>query len=73
MYLSWDIGIKNLAYCMLDYDKDSNKTKIYKWGIINLIETISHDVKMLKCSCLLKNKKEQLHRHCLHMYVLFCF
>jgi len=37
--VSWDIGIKNLAYCILE---ESNNTeipfKIYDWKIINLIE-----------------------------------
>ena len=56
MYLSWDIGIKNLAYCMLDYDKDTSKCKIYKWGIINLMEHTPHDIKILKCGSVLKNK-----------------
>ena len=30
-YLSFDVGIKNLAYCSLNSDK-----KILDWGIINL-------------------------------------
>ena len=30
-YLSFDVGIKNLAYCSLNKDK-----KILDWGIINL-------------------------------------
>tara|TARA_B110000858_G_C17372443_1_gene280085 strand:- start:91 stop:327 length:237 start_codon:yes stop_codon:yes gene_type:complete len=30
-YLSFDVGIKNLAYCSLDSSK-----KILDWGIINL-------------------------------------
>ena len=30
-YLSFDVGIKNLAYCSLNQDK-----KILDWGIINL-------------------------------------
>jgi len=32
-YLSFDVGIKNLAYCVLCKDK-----KIKDWGIINLNE-----------------------------------
>ena len=31
--LSFDIGIKNLAYCMIDY---SNDIEIIEWDIINL-------------------------------------
>ena len=32
-YLSFDVGIKNLAYCNLDENK-----KIKQWGILNLNE-----------------------------------
>ena len=32
-YLSFDVGIKNLAYCCLTPDK-----KIVSWGILNLNE-----------------------------------
>ena len=34
--LSWDVGIKNLAYCMLQKNEDN--FKILKWGVINLVE-----------------------------------
>ena len=34
--LSWDVGIKNLAYCMLR--KDDDNFEILKWGVINLVE-----------------------------------
>jgi hypothetical protein len=34
--LSWDVGMINLAYCLLE--KENNKFKINKWGIINLSE-----------------------------------
>ena len=37
MILSFDIGIKNLAYCILDKDED-NKLRIIKWDIIKLLE-----------------------------------
>lgn len=33
--LSWDVGIKNLAYCLIDIN---NSWKIEKWDIINLIK-----------------------------------
>ena len=39
MYLGWDIGIKHLAYCPLEY-KDK-KINIIDWGIIDLLE--DHD------------------------------
>lgn len=34
--LSWDIGIKNLSYCWVEFYEDSNKFKILNWEIINL-------------------------------------
>ena len=34
--LSFDIGIKNLAYCLLD-----EKHIIYNWGVINVLEDIT--------------------------------
>jgi len=46
MYIGWDIGIKNLAYCILD---DSNKIK--ELEIINLID----DPPIHKCICYNKN------------------
>ena len=41
MILSFDIGIKNLAYCILYKDLTINNEKnliIHKWGIINILE-----------------------------------
>ena len=35
-FLSWDIGIKNLSYCWLDYDSVKDKFKVLQWEIINL-------------------------------------
>lgn len=36
--LSWDVGIINLSYCIIEVNKDNKETKIIKWGIINLID-----------------------------------
>ena len=35
MYLGWDIGIKNLAFCLMDYQ--DKKFIIIDWGVINLL------------------------------------
>lgn len=56
-YLSWDIGIKNLSYCLLEYDKDSNIGKIIKWEIINLLDDKKQVV--YKCQKIIKKKKEE--------------
>tara|TARA_A100001015_G_scaffold253246_1_gene293315 strand:+ start:289 stop:1176 length:888 start_codon:yes stop_codon:yes gene_type:complete len=50
MYLGWDVGIKNLAFCLLDY-KDK-KIELIDWGIINLLV---HKSPPIYCNCLKKN------------------
>ena len=42
---SWDVGIKNLAYCIIN--KKNKKYTIEKWNIINLVE--SNDSAIKKC------------------------
>ena len=39
MYLGWDIGIKHLAYCLMEYK--NKKINIIDWGIIDLLS--DHD------------------------------
>jgi hypothetical protein len=58
-FLSFDIGIKNLAYCIVDYDLGNRSVfKIDEWGIINLIENEQKDShEKEKCKCFNKNKK----------------
>jgi hypothetical protein len=34
--LSWDVGIKNLAYCIIE--KNNNEFKILEWDVINLLD-----------------------------------
>ena len=43
--LSWDVGIINLAYCLIDYNKETKKFIILDWNIINLT-----DRDKIKCS-----------------------
>lgn len=58
--ISWDVGIKNLAYCVIDYDKTDNNYKIIDWDILNLIEKPE-----LKCCGQLKSKaKNSCERIC---------
>ena len=47
--LSWDVGIINLAYCLIDFENE-NKWKILDWGIINLT-----DRDKIKCNICKKN------------------
>ena len=47
--LSWDVGIINLAYCLIDFKKE-NEWSIIDWGIINLT-----DRDKIKCNVCKKN------------------
>lgn len=77
MYLGWDIGIKHLAYALMEY-KDK-KINIVDWGIIDLLE--DHDptkfcsmltAKQTVCGCKATHKLIQENtficsRHCKSM------
>jgi hypothetical protein len=54
MIASFDIGIKNMAYCILDTSSDPNNPIIKDWNVINLIQTnsVTHT-----CNQTCKNKK----------------
>ncbi len=43
--LSWDVGIINLAYCLIDYNKETKDFIILDWDIINLT-----DREKMKCT-----------------------
>lgn len=49
--LSFDVGIKNMAYCILQID--NSNVEIIDWNIINLMD----EVVDYKCSCYQKNGK----------------
>lgn len=54
--LSFDIGIKNLAYSVVYIDKASKTLKtIYDWGIVNLLET--QQTKSDVCCCAVTRDK----------------
>ena len=59
--LSWDVGIKNLAYCLIV--KNEETYTIEKWESINLVD--SHNY---VCSGIMKNKKTcgKKATYCLH-------
>jgi hypothetical protein len=48
--LSFDVGIKNLAYCLVNVvDANATKFNILDWGVINLISTNNTDDASHKC------------------------
>ena len=56
--LSIDVGIKNLALCLLS--KEGDKYKIDLWNVVNLLES-KEDINRVKptCNCKLKTKKQE--------------
>ena len=70
--VSWDIGIKNLAYCILEESNNIDiPYKIYDWKVINLIENnnkchgyINND-KVIKCDNKITHKFNLLDK-CYH-------
>ena len=66
--LSFDIGIKNLAFSLLKI-KDGKLEKIYDWGVVNLIqnEQNKHTCAVPNCK---NNSKKSLGRG--DKRILFC-
>ena len=66
--LSWDVGIKNLAYCIIEfYDittdtKENEGFKILKWDIIDLLDD------RLKCCHQLKGGKGSCNKIAKHIF-----
>ena len=61
--LSIDVGIKNLAFCLLEINEE-NKT-IIKWDVIDLTKTQTENSYNISCSCLKiinKLKKEKIEK-----------
>lgn len=58
--ISFDIGIKNLAYCIFVIDPaKKHQTSILKWNIINLTQTdASSQHKPQTCTCMKTGKKK---------------
>ena len=38
--LSWDVGIYNLSYCILEKNEETQDIKIIDWNIVNLVDSI---------------------------------
>ena len=50
--ISFDIGIKNLAFCI--FDMSGSLPSIQKWDVLNLMDAVEHT--QPRCSCNLKGK-----------------
>lgn len=38
--LSWDVGVKNLAYCLIDINDKTKKFNIVQWNVIDLMDSL---------------------------------
>ena len=58
-FLAWDVGIKNLAYSIIDYNMEEKTKEIIGWGVINLMNEIIEKPKdvLLCCESNQKGKK----------------
>jgi hypothetical protein len=54
--ISFDVGIRNLAYCVISYTrKNDPQPKIIDWGVIDCIESLND---VCRCEYILKSKKQ---------------
>ena len=53
--ISYDIGIKNLAYCLLEYE--NNKLTILDWNVLSLLQK---EVPNEQCSQMIPGKTKKL-------------
>lgn len=59
--LSMDIGIKNLGYCLIDFNEETKKVTIKEWDVINLIEDELESQQ--KCSHISRNRPYKPCKH----------
>jgi hypothetical protein len=63
--LSFDIGIKNLSYCMITRSENGEDVIIKDWKVLDISRDESIiDVEEHKCSCMTKEKKNQVNKIC---------
>ena len=48
--ISFDVGMKNLAYCIFQVNETNSKVKILQWDVINLCTPIVRKCNTLGCT-----------------------
>ena len=58
--LSFDVGIKNMAYCL--FDLSGSHMNVHKWNVLNLMTENNTSIEVNKCSCMMEstNKKKNI-------------
>ena len=58
--LSWDVGIYNLAYCLIEYSEETKNCKISDWNIINLRKNVDNTKQnIIRCDGINKSKNKK--------------
>ena len=57
--ISFDVGIKNMAYCIFDIDLSNNPFSINEWKIMNMLESESQEITKT-CNCEITIKKKEI-------------
>lgn len=67
IFIGWDVGIKNLSYCVVEYNEEKKEYKILDWNIIDLRtdgtleeENIVENIKKAKTKSKSKTKTKTL-------------
>jgi hypothetical protein len=55
--VSFDIGIKNMAYCVFEHSREPGICKILDWNVVNLMNEEEINRPIVKCTMIGKNKK----------------
>jgi len=58
--ISFDIGIKNMAYCIFVVDPSNHTISVQDWNVINLMNSsscLTNNVETTLCGCILRSKK----------------
>ena len=64
LILSFDVGIKNLAYSIIRYNQEENSIELLEWDVINLLKDVFDEQKQCdKCSkvAFFKSKNNEFH------------
>lgn len=70
--LSFDVGIKNLAYCLFDIDESKNFT-IIEWNTISLLAEPKEDIKCDFVAKTLKKRNKKCEKKAIYKYGDVCY
>ena len=66
-FLGWDVGIKNLAYSLIDYNEETQTKEIIDWGVINLMTEVDEAPKPVHLCCESNKKGKKCHLKAIYL------